>query len=95
MLSKIKKIFEILNQVLAVYAFVITMIELGHGDEEGEEKKKKAIDWLREAGQKLVEKGIIPEWAYNIFFDNTLLGWLIDILVRKANELGFFTKEKS
>lgn len=93
MFKKIKSVFEIITQVIAVYSFIVTLVELKE-EGKGEEKKKQAIDWLRETGSKLVEEGKIPEWVYSIFFDSVILGWAIDVLVSLANRLGFFGEEE-
>ncbi len=90
MLASIRNIFKIITQIIAIYSFITTLIEIDLEEEEGKEKKETAIEWLKEVGKDLVERDILPQWAYEVFFEHRLMSWFIDFLVKIANRLGFF-----
>jgi len=93
MFKKVKTVFTIISQVISVYSFIVTLIELEE-EGKGEEKKQKAVEWIKDAGKRLFEEGKIPAWVYNIFFDSVIVNWAIDVLVSLANRLGFFGEEE-
>lgn len=92
MINTLKNVFTWVGRAITIYTTVVTLVEIDWEGSEGEEKKKTAIEWAKEAGQDLVDKGLVPEWVYSLFFDTRILGWSIDILVKLANRLGFFEK---
>lgn len=90
MLTKIKSVFNIIAQVIAIYTLIVSLVELNLESEEGEEKKKKAVEWLQDVGKGLLEEKKISLWVYDTFFDGRLIGWIVDVMVAIANRLGFF-----
>lgn len=90
MLGTIRNIFDIIKRILGVYSMIISLVEIDYEDLDGSQKEQKAMDWLNNIIIDLKEDGKIPEWAVEIFFNERFERWVISILVKIANRLGFF-----
>lgn len=93
----ITKIFENISRVIAIYAFIISLVEEELSGKPGAEKKQQAIVYIQQCLKKLAEEGEIPLWIIGIFGSNFILGMAIDFLVELANKKGLLLKssEKS
>lgn len=95
MFSRIKDIFKIIEKVFSIYTLIISLAELeSDGELEGSEKEQKAIEWLNEAVEELIEREVIPEWVENIFFNEYMEKWIISVLVNIAHRIGIFSKDE-
>ena len=83
------RLFEAVKTIIFFLYFFIQMVEEpGHGDE----KKTKVLGYMQEA---LGERFGLPNWLISLLKREEFLGFLIDIIVRFFNQIGFFQKGQS
>jgi hypothetical protein len=89
----IKTIFRWIETILAIYTFIIALCE--EHNKGGDAKKKEAIAEIKELVQIAVENKKIPSWLGTIFTIDAILNFIIDWIVGKLNDAGFFTHSET
>lgn len=84
--------FNWLKAVFQGLALVATVVGVIERPGEGDNKKKEAIDIIRERLPELVP---MPQWIRDLFLDSKFLPWLVDTVVWAANRFGFFNSSHS
>ncbi|NLJ25782.1 MAG: hypothetical protein GX354_10280 [Firmicutes bacterium] len=83
------RLFEAVKTIIFFLYFFIQMVEEpGHGDE----KKTKVLGYMQEALELLGERFGLPNWLIALLKREEFLGFLIDMIVRFFNQVGFFQK---
>lgn len=86
------RLFEAVKTIIFFLYFFIQMVEEpGHGDE----KKAKVLGYMQEALDLLGQRLGLPSWLVSLLKREEFLGFLIDMIVRFFNQVGFFQKGQS
>jgi len=83
------RLFEAAKTIIFFLYFFIQMVEEpGHG----EEKKERVLEYMREALDLLGQRLGLAGWLVSLLKREEFLGFLIDMIVRFFNQVGFFQK---
>lgn len=83
------RLFEAVKTIIFFLYFFIQMVE---EPGKGEDKKAKVLGYMQEALELLGTRLGLPSWLVSLLKREEFLGFLIDIIVRFFNQIGFFQK---
>jgi len=86
-LSTIKTILNIIVKVFAVYEMTVALVDMEFEDFTEDEKKEKAIEWVEDVFDDLIEHGNLPDWTKDIFFDSVFARWIVRVAFKALKKL--------